>query len=106
MVWAADACAFLTDESGWWQRNAWHDTLFYQVSDPLNPQARNLSIDGKAGRALAVIAAGRPLQGQNRPSTRVEDYLEGANAAASRNGEALAPSPAFSTGQGNDRIAY
>lgn len=106
MVWAADACAFLTDESGWWQRNAWHDTLFYQVSDPLNPQARNLSIDGKTGRALAVIAAGRPLQGQNRPSTRVEDYLEGANAAASRNGEALAPSPAFSTGQGNDRIAY
>ena len=53
-----------------------------------------------------VIAAGRPLAGQNRPSARIEDYLEGANATTSRNGEALAPSTAFSTGQGNDRIAY
>lgn len=106
MVWAAEACGFLSDETGWWQRNAWHDALFYQVSDPLNPQLRNLSVDGKAGLALAVIAAGRPLSGQNRPSTRIEDFLEGANAASSRNGEAPAPSPVFSSKQGNDRIAY
>jgi hypothetical protein len=106
MVWAAAECDFLADPSGWWHNNAWHDTVFYQASDPLTPHAGNLNFPGKHELPLLVIAAGRPLQGQHRPSARIEDYLEGSNAAGSRNGEALAPSPNFSTDQGNDRIAY
>lgn len=106
MVWAAGECDFLADATGWWINNAWHDSLFYQASDPLAPHTGNLSIPGKHGLPLLVIAAGRPLHGQHRPSARIEDYLEGSNAAASRNGEALAPSPTFSAAQGNDRIAY
>lgn len=106
MVWAAGECDFLTEPTGWWNNNAWHDSLFYQVSDPLAPHLGNLTIPGRQGLPLLVIAAGRPLQGQHRPSARIEDYLEGSNADASRNGLALTPSPTFSIDQGNDRIAY
>ena len=106
MVWAAGACDFLTEPTGWWNNNAWHDSLFYQVSDPLAPHLGNLTIPGRQGLPLLVIAAGRPLHGQHRPSARIEDYLEGSNADASRNGLALTPSPTFSIDQGNDRIAY
>lgn len=111
MVWASAGCRFLEDSDGWWQRNGWQDSLFYQASDPLAPTAASLSVNGRGGLSLVVIAAGRALAGQSRPSQRIEDYLEGANAEPDRNGDALAPARGFSENRkpdepSNDRIAF
>jgi len=111
MAWASRHCRFLDDGKGWWQRNDWHDDIFYQASDPLSPSTATLTVNGKHGLSLVVIAAGRPLPGQSRPSQQIGDYLEGTNAQTDRNGEALAPAGEFSENSkpdesSNDRIAF
>lgn len=110
LVWASPACDFLSTPDSWWHEGQWSDKLFYQATDPMNPELATLSIAGQAAQSLVVIAAGAGIGSQQRPGNDIADYLEGRNAAPSRNGNAEAPDTAFDARQRraghNDQIAY
>ncbi|WP_234084560.1 hypothetical protein [Azonexus sp. R2A61] len=107
LAWASARCDFLDPAlSGWWQSNAWHAQVFYQIAGGGPP----IEAGGRDRLERLVIVAGPPKNGQQRPSTAVADYLEEINADASRNGDAQRPLPRFTlagSGTGiNDRLAY
>lgn len=107
MVWAARACAFLRQADGWWQNNRWQEELFYQIAPP---GSARLSANGKSQLSVVVVAAGARRDGQQRPGTRISDYLEGINADPGRDGDAASPATEFTShfaqGAGNDRLAF
>jgi hypothetical protein len=118
-LWAGVACAFLqpgTGNTSWWSANAWADTAFYQISSRVrslpitSPCTGTLKVNGSGSYCIVALNAGRALSGQNRGTRTVANFLEGANADPSRDGNATNPvatlssqpvSPAF-----NDRLAY
>lgn len=109
MAWASTWCDFLAlSGSNWWQANDWQPLVFYQIASPT--PINTLHIPGAPPQARVVLIAGRRLAGQNRPSADIADYLEGANASPSRNGEAQAPDPHFFRAPAdetfNDQLAY
>lgn len=108
MVWASRHCAFISDETGWWQANRWAELIFYQASDPLDPSRKTLQIGGRPSQSLIVVSAGGKLAHQQRPGGRIADYLEAGNADPSRDGEARNPIARFDypAGAGNDQLAY
>lgn len=110
MLWASPACDFLTDENGWWHEGQWSESVFYQFADPLRPDLAGLHIPGQTARPLVVIVAGARIGAQQRPGGDIADYLEGRNAAPSRNGNAETPAHTFDMPQRradhNDQIAY
>ncbi|MDD2884619.1 MAG: hypothetical protein PHT48_06190 [Dechloromonas sp.] len=92
MSWATTHCRFLFPNTvSWWQANQWHDDIFYQISHPDSALTGSLHSDHHRDLALVVIAAGPPLLGQQRPSSALHDYLEGALANPSRQGPATTP---------------
>lgn len=104
---ATNASGCLGGQAGlytWWD-NGWKNHVLIQLEG-----GSTLRVDGQAvGRGLLVIATGRALTGQSRPSSRVADYLEAGNADPSRNAPASAPAATFfrqPSGSGfNDRLA-
>lgn len=112
MVWGATRCDFLRPGvRSWWSENAWHDTVFYQIGQPLSAGAARLAVNGQRRYRLVAVAAGRALPGQIRgPSSGIADYLEGGNADASRDGSATSPATEWylmpPSGNFNDRLAY
>lgn len=112
VVWGAARCDFQRpDERSWWSENAWHDTVFYQIGQPLSAGAARLAVNGQHRYRLVAVAAGRALPGQARgPASGVAAYLEGGNAAPSRDGSATSPATEWyvmpPSGNFNDRLAY
>lgn len=106
-----------SDPSGW-VSNQWIKHLYYQI-DQRNlvrnsdgtPAVGALSINGRNGYQLVVIAAGRALATQNRSSVfDPAQFFEGLNAHASRTGGAVNPSKTFEqrplSDTFNDQLAY
>lgn len=112
MVWGAARCDFLRPGvRSWWSENAWHDTVFYQIGQPLSAGEARLAVNGQRRYRLVAVAAGRALPGQARgPSSGIAAYLEGGNAAPSRDGSATSPATDWylmpPSGNFNDRLAY
>lgn len=111
VVWGAARCDFLRPgEGSWWSENAWHNTVFYQIGQPLSAGAARLAVNGQRRYRLVAVVAGRALPGQSRgPSSGIADYLEGGNADASRDGSATSPATEWylmpPSGNFNDRLA-
>lgn len=111
MIWHARACDFLLPgQSTWWNNNDWTTSLFYQFGSPLKAAPPTLTVNAAGKFRLVVIAGGPSLPAQSQHIQSVASFLEGINAAPSRNGKALVPDPNFS-GQApapnfNDRLAY
>lgn len=110
MAWTAPNCNFLVEPNSWWHEGKWSDSVFYQFGDAVKPEQASLQIPGQPPRPLLVIAAGARINGQQRPGKDVADYLEGRNAAPSRNGDAETPDNTFDARQRrpdhNDQIAH
>lgn len=110
MAWTSASCNFLAEPNSWWYEGKWSDSVFYQFGDALEPEQASLQIPGQPARPLLVIAAGARINGQQRPGKDVADYLEGRNAAPSRNGDAEMPDNTFDARQRrpdhNDQIAH
>ena len=110
MLWTSPNCSFLAEQNSWWHEGKWSDSIFYQFSDALQPEQASLQIPGQPPRPLVVIVAGSRISGQQRPGKDVADYLEGRNAAPSRNDDAEIPDNTFDARQGrpdhNDQIAH
>lgn len=112
-IWYGNQCAFLQAPAGssdWWTSNAWAPLIFYQISDRYRPKQGDLSVDGQANRRVVAIAAGAALPGkQDRTRRSIGQYLEGQNADASRDGQAMNAARSFSrhtpNSSINDRIA-
>lgn len=86
----------------WWD-NGWKNHVLIQIQN-----SQSLTVDGQsAGRGVVVLATGRALAGQLRPSNRVADYLEAGNADPSR--QSAVPAVSFVrqpwTASFNDRVA-
>lgn len=112
MFWEASECDFLLpDTNRWWAPNRWQDSLFYQISAPEAGQTGQLKVGHRSALSIVVIAAGAPMAGQARNLTsRISDYLEGANASNTRDGDAMQPIADFTQkvirNTANDQLAY
>ena len=111
MVWLASRCDFLLpNKSSWWRDNQWTNSIFYQSSGPLQHEPGKLTINGRPGYRMVVIAAGRSLAGQNRATASTAQFFEGVNADPSRDGDATAPAPHFAASSpsatANDRLSF
>ncbi len=117
IIWFASQCdAFRQTADTWWQKGAWQDLVFYQVSNIDSTLGGNLTINDSGNHRVIAIASGRSLAALNQvrpvsPATRsISGYLEGKNAHATRNGDATAPDKEFSalptSAAFNDRLAY
>jgi len=111
MVWNGARCNFLNlGTASWWNNNRWADSLFYQISKPLKGARPTLTVNDSGAYPLVVIASGPALPGQQRGMPGIINFLEGINAAPSRDGDALAPNRHFSAsapGPGfNDRLSW
>jgi hypothetical protein len=100
-----------------WAMNQWQRHLYYQIDQPQlirdsngNAAAGALSINGRAGWQLVVIAAGRALAHQNRSTLTPAQLFEGDNAHASRAGGGLFSVKNFAQkpmgDNFNDQLAY
>lgn len=99
LVWRSAACDFLrtnVDSPGWWVRNRWGDSIFFQIDERLAAAPGRLRLAGRSQLSLVVLAAGAALPGQNRSRQRSADYLEGDNADSGRDGLGQQPSRLFS----------
>lgn len=113
MVWRHSDCAPLqttSDGGSWWHTQGWAANTFYQIAGDTPDAPASLRINGRDAYKRVVLNAGRALSGQSRPSQRIEDYLEGANAAPDRAAESGTPNGDFTLGVPsptfNDRLAY
>lgn len=111
IVWLASRCDFLLpNATTWWKDNQWANTLFYQISHPLQAMPGKLTVNGTGSHRLVAIAAGRALQTQNRNLASVANFLEAGHAHLSRDADATAPAAAFTSAPPsatfNDRLAY
>ena len=112
IVWLASRCDFLLPNvATWWKSNQWANTLFYQISHPLQAMPGQLTVNGVGSHRLVAIAAGRTLPPtQNRAVASVVNFLEAGNAHLSRDADATAPATAFTSAPPsatfNDRLAY
>ncbi|WP_371324591.1 hypothetical protein VX159_03415 [Dechloromonas sp. ZY10] len=98
LTWRSRACDFLratSDSPGWWARNRWSDSMFYQLGERQAKAPGRLHLGPRKDLPLVVVAAGGALAGQSRPSQRIGDYLEGRNADPGRDGQGLYPSVVF-----------
>ncbi|MDP3537139.1 MAG: hypothetical protein Q8S26_00385 [Azonexus sp.] len=111
IIWLSSRCDFLqANVNTWWKSNQWANTLFYQISHPLQSTAGTLTVNGAGAYRLLAVAGGRALGTQNHASASSANFLEATNANASRDGDATAPAVAFTTAPPsatfNDRLAY
>lgn len=115
IVWLASRCDFLLPNvATWWKGNQWANTLFYQISHPLQAMPGQLTVNGAGSHRLLAIAAGRVLPPgaptQNHAVASVVNFLEGGNAHLSRDADATAPVTTFTSAPPsatfNDRLAY
>ena len=80
-------CATGIQPATWLNAEGWDRQVLY-VADPCwlpggGSCSPGLSVDGRGGIGALVVAAGRRLAGQARPSNDPADYFEAANAAPS-----------------------
>lgn len=123
IVWLTSRCDFLLPNvATWWKGNQWANTLFYQISHPLQAMPGKLTVNGAGSHRLVAIAAGRALPAsppppsppttpaQNRAIASIVNFLEAGNAHLSRDADATAPATAFTSAPPsatfNDRMAY
>jgi hypothetical protein len=117
IVWLASQCdAFRQTADAWWRKGAWHDLVFYQISNIDSTVPGNLTINGSGNYRVVAIASGRILLALSQtrplsPATRTSaSYLEKINASATRNGDATSPDKEFTNDSPsatfNDRLAY
>lgn len=111
--WLADACAAqqgTPESTTWWHANQWKHLLFYQITDRILPPKGKLTVNGQGEHSVVVITAGGALPGQQRDTPTTRQYLEGANADPSRDGDANAPTANFTqaprSSRFNDHLAY
>lgn len=109
ILWRGTACAFLQDNTSWWYRNQWWDSLFFQFAN-LRPNAEaSLSVNQRPS-PLVAVAAGPAIGVQARRHHVLSDWLEGDNADASRNQDSVRPAPHFRqfplSSTHNDQLAY
>lgn len=112
-LWYGTACTFLQPPAGstsWWTANNWAGTTFYQIGDRVRAASGRLQVNGTGAHRIVAISAGRTLGSQNRATRTSANFFEGANADASRDGDAKTPVTVFSnapvSGTFNDRLAY
>lgn len=113
-IWYSPACSFLrpnTSEGTWWSSNGWKTLAFYQLSGSTNTSTATLTVNNGTDKYRVVtLVAGRALSGQNRSTLSTANFLEGINADPSRDGDAMAPTPGFTTqppsATFNDRLSY
>lgn len=79
MIWASASCDFLNT---WWAKEAWRGTIFYQ---------NNAEILGRGKKPWAILAAGAPLQNQNRAFDAPQSYFEDCNNSITRADSAQNP---------------
>jgi hypothetical protein len=111
LIWLASRCDFLLpSKASWWSNNQWANTVFYQIGAPLMATAGKLTVNGSGSYRVVSIAAGKALTGQNHGTLTIGNFLEGSNADASREGQALTPVTGFISkpvsSTFNDRLAY
>jgi hypothetical protein len=111
LIWLASRCDFLLpSKATWWSNNQWANTVFYQIGAPLMATAGKLTVNGSGSYRVVSIAAGKALTGQNHGTLTISNFLEGSNADASREGQALTPVTGFISkpvsSTFNDRLAY
>jgi hypothetical protein len=111
LIWLASRCDFLLpSKATWWSNNQWANTVFYQIGAPLMATAGKLTVNGSGNYRVVSIAAGKALTGQNHSTLTIGNFLEGSNADASREGQALTPVTGFISkpvsSTFNDRLAY
>ncbi len=122
-AWSSDLpdCSWLdqikSSTSGW-ASNEWINHVYYQIDQPSlmrnaddSLASGSLSVSGRSGYQLVVIAAGRAIGTQSRANTfDPAQHFEGINAHPSRNGIASAPSKLFEhrppSNTFNDQLAY
>ena len=111
IIWLSSRCDFLqVNQATWWSNNQWANTVFYQITSPLNTAPGKLTVNNAGNYRLVVLAAGRALATQNRATATVDNFLEGLNADVSRNGNATTPVSSFAalppSNIFNDRLAH
>lgn len=111
IIWLSSRCDFLqVNQATWWSNNQWANSVFYQITSPLNTVPGKLTVNGAGSYRLVTLVAGRALATQNRSTATVDNFLEGLNADISRNGNATNPVGSFAalppSNIFNDRLAY